>query len=162
MPFTTFEEIAKSLAAAGFMSSDRDRLVAQARPTMWLRTRPDVLDGNIAIGATKIGGDPDLPKGAAWPMRLAYPDKETRKQEFALEALRIDKYTWMSRARQEVMRANAEAMAAIVARPFPLSFIAQINLADVCSAGLVDADLPKTGLISIFCMRSINRFCTAV
>ncbi len=150
MAFTSSEDLARSLATKGIDKAMCEKLAGLAKPMVWLRTRPSADEGDISVGATKIGGRPDLPTGMAWPSRPAYPDGDARKKEFAAQVSQIDTYTWASRAQREEMRTEAKAMASMVERAFPLSFIAQINLADVRSAGPVDPDLPDTGLISIF------------
>jgi uncharacterized protein YwqG len=73
------------------------------------------------IGATKLGGLPDLPVGAAWPIRPAYSYPQSMHD-------RIDGPT---------------------RTPKPLSFLAQINLADVASQGC-NLPLPDAGLLLFF------------
>lgn len=51
--------------AAG-LSARRDELTAILRPAIGLRTRP-LDDVARAPGATRVGGEPDLPPAASWP-----------------------------------------------------------------------------------------------
>jgi uncharacterized protein YwqG len=60
-----------SLASAGIAGHVAFRIVDTARPAMMLSTRPADEDA-IPLGATKIGGRPDLPRGLPWPERPAY------------------------------------------------------------------------------------------
>ena len=148
--FVSTEDIEKSLAASGIKDDDAARLTALARPLVWLRTRQSGADADIKSGTTKIGGDPDLPAGMDWPMRPAFTDAEKRTENYAKDASRADSYLWATRAQREEMREDAKQMGGIVKRPFPLAFVAQLNLADIWSAGPVDPDLPRQGMLSIF------------
>ena len=92
-----------------------------------IRLRSFVPDEGLPLGASKIGGHPDVPAGFAWPTR------------------RID----MPQPSLEFMDAHPD-----LDRPPPggvvaLEFIAQINLAD---AAAFDADgiLPRDGLLLFF------------
>lgn len=53
------------IAAAG-LSARRDELSAILRPAIGLRTRA-LDDVARALGATRVGGEPDLPPAASWP-----------------------------------------------------------------------------------------------
>lgn len=46
--------------------SDRQKLTMLIRPTVGVRTQ-SICDGEIQIGRSKIGGQPDLPKDFIWP-----------------------------------------------------------------------------------------------
>jgi uncharacterized protein YwqG len=107
-----------------------DRHVSPAIAAMWssfarsnVRLIPkSALDEDTSpIGATKLGGLPDLPVGAAWPIRPAYSYPQG-KHDYLQDSTRI---------------------------PKPLSFLAQINLADVASQGC-DLPLPEAGLLLFF------------
>jgi hypothetical protein len=52
--------------AAG-LSTHRDALDAVVRPGIGLRTRP-ATPADLAAGATRVGGEPDLPATAEWPV----------------------------------------------------------------------------------------------
>lgn len=148
--FTSAEDIETSLTAAGFAGRDRDQLVDLARPLVWLRTREAARGDVQQLASTRIGGDPDLPAGLEWPRRPAYPDAGKRKSLYDQQAGMSRTMSWATAAQRAAIREEAMAMAAIVARPLPLAFIAQINLADVWSAGPIDPDIPRAGLLSIF------------
>jgi len=59
------DEIAALLETSG-LGAYRDAVAAFVRPSLQLRLRP-AADDDIAVGASKIGGDPDLPAGTVWP-----------------------------------------------------------------------------------------------
>jgi uncharacterized protein YwqG len=92
-----------------------------ARSNVRLVSRSTLNEDTSPIGATKLGGLPDLPVGAAWPMRPAYSYPQGRGVD-------LQDPTWM---------------------PKPLSFLAQINLADVAKQGC-DLPLPDAGLLLLF------------
>jgi uncharacterized protein YwqG len=84
-------------------------------------------DADIPIGASKLGGAPDLPPGLAWP---------TRRN---LERKYQNGVRWRD---QEIVdpRAGADVQ---------LSFIAQLDLGSI-PVGWIDLDLPSHGLLSFF------------
>ena len=43
-----------------------DGILALAAPTIWVHVRP-AAEAAIPIGASKMGGQPDLPAGVEWP-----------------------------------------------------------------------------------------------
>jgi uncharacterized protein YwqG len=54
------------LEVAG-LSEWADRLVALDRPSVRLEARPSADPDEIAIGLSRLGGEPDLPEGVPWP-----------------------------------------------------------------------------------------------
>src|SRR5450755_5036077 len=77
----TAAEIDGSLRAAGVRAAVATVLAARAKPYIWLETTPVDDEAEIALGATKIGGAPDLPATMPWPWRPPYPDHEERVEE---------------------------------------------------------------------------------
>jgi hypothetical protein len=67
-PFRTLEELRASLASAGISAIDQRTLLGLARPTIALQSKA-ADDKDIAIGASKIGGATDVPRGFEWPTR---------------------------------------------------------------------------------------------
>ena len=70
----------------------------------------------IPLGASKIGGRPDLPPGMAWPTRPAYPDAAERAAGHRREADRLlaeskKQGSWMTPAQGERFSADARARA---------------------------------------------------
>ena len=74
--FKTVVEIESSLRAARVRAADAMVLAARTKPYIWLETTPIGDETEIAFGATKIGGTPDLPVTMPWPWRPPYPDHE--------------------------------------------------------------------------------------
>ena len=97
-----------------------DELHSLARPEIRLSLEPAEED-RIPLGSTKFGGRPDFPISFQWPFETER-SLEPRDSHFG------------QAPRKELM---------------PLSFVAQIDLADVC--GLDEEDLlPPTGILSFF------------
>jgi uncharacterized protein YwqG len=81
-------------------------------------------ESGIKIGQSRIGGCPDLPPGVSWPSDRGYQKKV--KKKFFFFGKKVE--------RRE---------------PLPLSFIAQINLAEVAPFDPENL-LPKTGILYFF------------
>jgi uncharacterized protein YwqG len=94
---------------------------ATLRPHVELRAVEDMHDDATAPLSSKFGGLPDLPVGEPWPIRLPYQYPKTR---------------WLP------VSGNYEEEA-------PLTFLAQINLAEVGKYPL-DLGLPSEGLLQFF------------
>jgi uncharacterized protein YwqG len=60
------EQLLDRLIDHNEMQPDRAAIRGLARPALHLATRK-VAEGKIGLGASKIGGRPDLPKGTEWP-----------------------------------------------------------------------------------------------
>jgi uncharacterized protein YwqG len=58
-------------------------LTGQAAPAVLLITAP-ALDASIPVGNSKVGGAPDLPLGAPWPVRPPYPDAQVKRDRYRL------------------------------------------------------------------------------
>jgi hypothetical protein len=71
-PATT-ERVAASLAEAGLSPATIRDILRSACPALMFAAEP-ADEARIPIGATKIGGRPDLPPGMAWPERPPYDD----------------------------------------------------------------------------------------
>lgn len=78
----TVKALVVSLRAAGVSPIGIERLTHLARPAFMLASAP-MTETDIPIGATKLGGRPDLPPGMPWPERPAYANGD----EMAREAL---------------------------------------------------------------------------
>lgn len=103
-----------------------------------LSPRPVAMDA-LAVGASRIGGDPDLPRGAAWPHHAFWAE---------------DVAKWPDYAQAEVERAKAEGWLYPRGTDHlvtPLPFLAQLDLAE-----LSDARLPLTGTLLFFAQVSTD------
>ena len=127
MEFSSTQALAEALGPVLEDEQAATRLASLARPCVWLQTKLD--ESVTALGSTRLGGLPDLPAGAAWPVRPAYPDAAQRGQ---------------------YPRASERPHAGRLQTAFPLNFLAQINFAQIWAASAVDEDMPRTGLLSIF------------
>src|SRR5215475_3610283 len=117
--WSTRKELEAALAQAG-LGEWSPRLAAAARQTMILSPGPVEEGADAPIGASRLGGMPDLPPEAPWPWRPAISGW-------------TDDYT----------KPHAE-------RPWPLSFVAQIDFAEIHSAGGLEG-FPSSGRLLFFC-----------
>jgi uncharacterized protein YwqG len=92
-----------------------------AKPNIRLIPKPLLVEDTTAPLTSKLGGLPDLPRGMEWPTFVA--------ETFVVSPHRPPRKT-SSQVR-------------------PLSFVAQINLADIAKAGC-DLPLPESGLLLFF------------
>lgn len=61
----------EELIAAGF-ASDAETVMTLVRPAVFFLPGEPGFEDDIAIGASKIGGSPDLPEGVEWPGSAAF------------------------------------------------------------------------------------------
>jgi hypothetical protein len=175
--FKTAAEIDGSLRAARLRASDAMALAARSKPYIWLETAGVDDEAEIALGATKIGGTPDLPATMPWPWRPPYPDHEARVAEalagvdlFNPRDMAAHQAEMLEEFRKLLPSSELEAYAAESAKvdfsnfnldflvedarrtgePAPLQFIAQVDLAEVWLAGPVDPDIPREGRFFFF------------
>ncbi len=146
--FRSRDELIRSLRAEG-VSAAGARIVADAaKPGVRLVTARSA--GADPLGATRIGGEPDLPAAMPWPSRAPYPDWEARAGQYRTMADRMRAAKSTGSEVSEAMAAGYHRQADLSVRPMPLSFVAQIDLAAVAAAGPVDADLPTEGRFLLF------------
>lgn len=127
------------------------RLAALARPSVWLETRKVEDETDVALGTTKLGGRPDMPANADWPVRPTYPDAPKRIARCREEAEAPDSHwSWATAEDCESFRRDYAQMAEILESPYPLQFICQIDFAEMWRTGPLDPDFPKSGLLSVF------------
>ena len=103
-----------------------ERLVATLIPALLIEPLP----GPVAVGATRLGGVPDLPAGVSWPRAPAPAD---------IEAI--------------ASRGNKDAGAQMrrhMTLGLPYAFIAQIDLAEAAKLGEVASRLPAAGRLLFF------------
>jgi len=149
--FRTIDDIRNDLIKAGIAKTEADLLARQARPAVWLKTSKVDDESAIAITATKLGGRPDLPADAIWPVRPAYPDVAKRTKFLLQDVADPDKaWSWAQPEQREIFRQDALNRIEMIQSEQPLSFVAQINLAEMWAAGPLDPDMPRQGVLSIF------------
>src|SRR5215472_19190235 len=115
--WSTRRELETALAQAG-LGEWSLRLAAAARHAIILEPGPLEEGAEAPIGASRLGGMPDLPADVPWPWRPA------------LSGI-------------EVFRDHAE-------RPWPLTFVAQIDFAEIASVGGLQG-FPSSGRLLFFC-----------
>lgn len=156
-PFRTLEELGASLASAGVSAIDQRMLLNLALPAMALQSKA-ADDNDIPIGASKIGGAPDLPPNFPWPMRgpttagdmsleglhdlLAQMKARTFAKEYWTEQNYID---GIARTQSEL-----DAKTNLYHAPAPLTFLMQLDLEALAVSQSVDPDLPQRGRLLVF------------
>ncbi len=192
----TDEALAISLTRHGLTVDAVTRIITAARPALMLAATP-AADDLIPLGATKVGGLPDLPPGMSWPVRPAYANAAEMAQEARDQATRLHldaglRPPWTTeseavvllaeaRRQREESRAlmktlgvedhvldtafdpalfsaelaagsarSAEAKADAASTPFPLSFLAQVDLAALANEPGFDPALPRKGRLYLF------------
>jgi len=116
-------KLRSELADAGF-AAFADRFVQSSRSAAHFSCSLKE-DDEIPVGASKVGGSPDLPSHFPWP-------KHRRMQRQLLPNL-----AWRER---KIVGPQSEEH---------LSFVAQLNLADV-DPGWIDLEMPRHGLLTFF------------
>jgi Domain of unknown function (DUF1963) len=109
-------------------TSDADLIVSRLKPQFWIEPAPSHAAPKFR---THFGGAPELPKGAAWPMRRVPADAQS-------VADGLNRYK------------NQKWIAAHILRELPFEFIAQIDLAEAARYPATADGLPKTGRLLLF------------
>lgn len=120
---------AKAAFEEYFYEEGVEFLIGQLRPAIGF----EPTGGPAELGATRIGGTPDLPVGRSWPVRPVPDD---------LEAIV---------ARGGAFAASLAArISNRLARPLPFGFVAQVDLAEAAALGDVASELPTQGRLLFF------------
>jgi hypothetical protein len=156
--FRSAHDLEQSLRAAGLGDQSRD-IAATLRPVV-LFLRQQVPDASLPVGASKIGGDPDLPEDFDWPERPPPPDALRRAQ--AIEQRGINTARMLERMQQdhpdmsfsperiEQIIDKHRGRAAVLHITMPLAFVGQLDLGTLAREAGFPEDSPRTGLLSIF------------
>jgi uncharacterized protein YwqG len=145
--------IAQSLADFGLRDVAAN-LASEARNALAFTSiaKPD---GDVPIGATKLGGNPDMPSYMPWPTRPAYARSHWYVKfltEYASELRHAEKPKFpFSSIEDQVASADEDdrKVASLLAEA-PLSFIGQFRLdADMAARTSLD-HLPKFGRLLLF------------
>jgi hypothetical protein len=81
-------ELVERLQDAGLSGETIRAIAAEARPALVLDTTP-AEEAAIPLGATKLGGLPDLPRDTPWPVRPAYGNAEDLAARYTAEAANL-------------------------------------------------------------------------
>lgn len=139
-PFRTRDELRASLAVTGVNALDQQMLIGLAKPGIALQSK-SAPDKDIPIGASKIGGAPDLPPGLKWPTRE--PTAHGKSNIEMLRKLDAEKSS-------EYYKREIALKGPLADNPAPLTFMIQVDLADAAAAGEIDADIPREGWLLVF------------
>ncbi|MGO4872211.1 MAG: DUF1963 domain-containing protein [Roseiarcus sp.] len=150
----TRDEFLSSLNETELPENAVARLAARARPAVLLTTAP-ADEGEIPLGASKLGGAPDLPRGTAWPERPPYPDAPARAGYHRKHAARLladskKPGSWMTPKQGERYSLEALAMADAIETSFPLAFFGQFDLASLSAEQGFDTAFPSEGRLLLF------------
>lgn len=145
--FADAESVRAALAARPLTGDVIDLLVGVARPAAVLDATAVADEATIPLGATKIGGYPDLPPHLDWPARPAYPDAEDRSA-FYLRLLTATRPG--SDLPSDAYEGDIRLRARLPATSMPLSFVAQVDLGTIQRSGATDLDLPGSGRLLLF------------
>ncbi len=109
------------------MSSDQVELLIEAlAPQFWIARN----DGSsVHLGMTRLGGGPDLPESAVWPVRPAPPDAERTAADLEQH------FDWISKH---------------IVRDLPFEFLAQIDLTEAAAHPEHISALPHDGRLLFF------------
>ena len=140
MLFRDLGALDAALKLVSLSRSLKRSLEKTARPTIAF-TRTLQSEADIPIGASKIGGDPDLPPDFPWPWRGPYSWGE-------FYAAKLRKQAEETTHRPEEYYVMADA----VVRDFPLAFLCQINLDALAKEepGFDSALFPERGRLLVF------------
>lgn len=139
-PFRTLEELRASLVVTGVGALDQQMLIALAKPGIALQSK-SASDADIPLGASKIGGAPDMPRGMVWPTR--------EPSESAMRAVQqMRKYA--PEDPSDYYKREISFKEPLAEKPAPLTFMVQVDLAACAAAGDLDADIPRDGWLLVF------------
>lgn len=102
-----------------------DLLISALRAQFWISAK----DGEGEIGATRLGGTPDLPRQMSWPIRAAMPEYAKLAADDRLPN------RWIARQAGEAV---------------PFEFVAQIDLGEAGQYPHHGQGLPRTGRLLFF------------
>ena len=117
-------------------------LVNTALPTIWFRHDDPVADAAVAVGVSKVGGEPDLPPGTIWPTRPALADLDGTVQRL--------RKSLANRAGTDDVAPCLEFVIDHLAHETPMAFLAQINLSVLACEPGFDPSLPDCGMLWAF------------
>ena len=154
LPFPhSVEALRLSLREQGFDAAMVEALAAASRPAILLTT--DGVAENLAPGASRIGGRPDLPPDSHWPRRPAYADAARRlsRRQFQIDRLletARSENAWLTPEQAEGYAQEHRERMRAAQSDFPLSFLAQLDLAEMAREPGFDPAFPREGRLLFF------------
>jgi hypothetical protein len=153
-------ELEDALREAG-LGAWAPRLVELARPCIILVPGSVEEATNAPLGASRLGGEPDMPPDLDWPLRPAL--KPGWDVDRTPDYVSLGRYEWLHRffrterwQRAEEWKQGAEcrerwrqAERELCNRDWPLSFVAQIDFAELHAVHALD-DFPAAGRLLLF------------
>ena len=158
--WSTRKELETALAQAG-LGEWSPGLAAGARHAIILEPGPVEEGADAPIGASRLGGQPDLPPEVDWPIGPP-PNPEVTAVEYAAPGLPdrvlFGSLRWLHRLfrTQESKRVHEgiqtyrESVRQVRNRAWPLSFVAQVDFAEIHLVHALDG-FPTAGRLSLFC-----------
>jgi len=138
--FGSLDEASKAIVEVG-LEQWHDELLAHGRPTVRY-TVDNMRDGAAGIGASRMGGTPDLPPNMDWLLRPPYVDATVRNAEVRdHEAIKL---------RSLDFRLRNDRARRLIGTDARLPFVAQIDLAKAWRIQKFDVELPKGGRLLFF------------
>jgi Domain of unknown function (DUF1963) len=156
-PFRSLDALGASLASAGVSVADQRMLQALARPALALQTTA-AADDDVPIGASKMGGAPDLPPTLDWPVRgpTSAGDGEVKALQDIVLQMKARTFAGGDWTEQQYLDGIAaterelNAKSALYKTDAPLTFLMQLDLAHLATFGTLDADMPTQGRLYVF------------
>ena len=116
-----------------------------------------VEEANMPLGSSRLGGEPDMPCDIDWPMRPALESNDDWSGPLPGRVLLGSRH-WLHRLfrterwkqASQAWERSRQAERSIRNRDWPLSFVAQIDFAEL-SAVRVLAGFPSAGRLLLFC-----------
>ena len=136
--FASLLEATEALTlGAGLSQSAANAFLTRARPAITFRRRRSP-ETDMPLGASKIGGRPDMGADIPWPIRAPYPGIDAIIDAYPEVMKRIYDEAWFVAHR------------AYLSAPAPLAFIAQMDLDTLSQRDGFDDALPTEGRLLLF------------
>jgi Domain of unknown function (DUF1963) len=145
-PYRTLDELGASLASTGVSPTDQRMLLALALPSIALQSKAED-DDDIPLGASKIGGAPDLPRGVAWPSRLKSADGLAAMDHLETFSIRDD---GIAARPAPGLQQEIDTKRKLYGAPASLAFLLQVDLSGCANAGTFDPAFPREGRLLVF------------
>ncbi|MFS4436816.1 DUF1963 domain-containing protein [Paracoccaceae bacterium GXU_MW_L88] len=136
--FSNIDAINHACRTLGLDASSSRLLIETARPTIWLRHSDPAPDVGLPVRTSKVGGEPDLPPELAWPVRPPLADCE-RYAQLLRDSIVLPE--------QEVF---VDFAIDLLGKPFPMAFLAQVDLEAMAHEQGFDPALPDRGMLWAF------------